>query len=150
MNDKVTHGLSGTKIYFLWRNMRTRCYNSNAKDFKNYGGRGITMCRAWLENKQVFFVWALLNGYKDGLQIDRIDNNGNYEPCNCRFVTSKENMQNRCCNIMYDGKTLAENCRLRGLKYNTINSRIRAGWPIEKALRIPTNVTVKEWGQTYE
>lgn len=82
------------RIYLLWNTMKSRCENPNREKYKDYGARGIRVCDEWQDAK-VFCEWALNNGYKEGLQIDRIDNDGNYEPSNCRFVTLKENTRNR-------------------------------------------------------
>lgn len=79
-------------------NMKLRCFNKSSKDYKNYGARGIKVCDEWTENivgKRRFREWALANGYREGLEIDRIDNDGNYEPSNCRFITRKENGRNK-------------------------------------------------------
>ena len=93
------HGFTKTvptsKLYGVWRSMKQRCYKSQSKGFKNYGGRGITICDEWANNPKSFIDWALLNGWQKGLQIDRIDNDGNYAPSNCRFVTPKENNNNK-------------------------------------------------------
>lgn len=88
--DIKTNGL-----YTVWRGMKKRCLNKKNKDFRLYGGRGITICKVWLNNFEVFFRWAKTNGHERGLQIDRINNDGNYEPSNCRFVTLEVNSQNR-------------------------------------------------------
>lgn len=92
-----THGFSMThpKLFGIWETMRSRCNNPNRERYGDYGGRGIEVCDEWNLSAESFCEWALANGYKDGLQIDRIDNNGNYEPSNCRFVTPKENSRNR-------------------------------------------------------
>ena len=84
-----------TKLYVVWKEMIIRCNNLNYKRFADWGGRGITICPEWTNDYIVFRDWALSHGYKDGLEIDRIDNNGNYTPENCHFVTSQENSQNR-------------------------------------------------------
>ena len=89
-----TIGYKTTKLYNLWRNMKQRVLNKHRPDYKNYGGRGIKICEEWMQFN-VFFEWANNNGYEDGLEIDRENNNGNYEPDNCHFVTHKENAQNR-------------------------------------------------------
>lgn len=80
----------GTKIYGVWKNMNARCSNKNRPDYKWYGGRGISVCCEW-KNSNVFCDWALKNGYMEGLVIDRINNDGNYEPSNCKWVTNKIN-----------------------------------------------------------
>lgn len=89
------HGMEGTKIYHVWKSMKQRCFNSNHKSFKYYGGRGITVCDEWKNDFQAFYDWAMANGYKEGLTIDRIDANGNYEPSNCEWVTQKQNNSHR-------------------------------------------------------
>ena len=90
---KVKHGETGTKLYYVWTNMKQRILNSKCKNYKNYGGRGITLCTEWLEFIP-FRDWALKNGYDESLQINRMFNNGNYEPSNCNFVPAKENLRN--------------------------------------------------------
>lgn len=90
-----------TRLYNIWALMKSRCSNTNNKDFINYGGRGIKICPEWMDKLKGFINfrdWAIQNGYNELLQIDRIDNNGNYEPNNCRWVTIKENSWNRRTN----------------------------------------------------
>lgn len=82
-------------IYRVWEGLRTRCNNPKCDSYPYYGGRGISVCDEWQDGFAVFRDWAIKNGYQEGLQIDRIDNNGNYEPGNCRFVTRSVNMNNR-------------------------------------------------------
>lgn len=118
--------------------MKERCYNPNSKSYHRYGGRGIKVCDEWLNDHDAFVQWALENGYSDGLAIDRIDNNGDYCPENCRFVTLKKNNQNRCTSKLYTykGKTqnLMEWCNELSLSYTTVLMRIRRGWDFEKAI----------------
>ena len=91
---RITHGQNYTKLYFVWQSMKQRVLNLNNKSYKDYGGRGITICNEWLEFIP-FRDWSLNNGYTEGLQINRINNDGNYEPINCNFVTRKENNRNQ-------------------------------------------------------
>lgn len=132
------HGKGNTRIYEIWCNIKTRCYNKSNKRYLDYGGRGITVCDEWLHDFQAFYDWSMANGYRDDLTIDRIDNNKGYLPDNCRWVTQKEQQNNRRNNhlITYNGKTqtLAQWADEIGLSYKTIQSRIKRGWNIEKAL----------------
>lgn len=94
------------KLYGLWSTIKQRCENKNRQKFHIYGERGISLCEEW-QDPNAFISWALQSGYCEGLQIDRIDNNGNYSPENCRWVTAKENCRNRRSNVLLtiDGKT---------------------------------------------
>ena len=87
----TTHGCTGTRIYGIWVNMKARCYSRKSKYYENYGARGIKVCPPWLNNFLTFKSWALRNGYQDNLTIDRINNDGNYEPSNCQWLTKSEN-----------------------------------------------------------
>ena len=113
-------------IYNSWRAMKERCYNKNCKGYKNYGGRGITVCDDWQKFKN-FESWALQNGYENGLSIDRINNDGIYEPSNCRWTSNKVQANNKTTStkitIGNETKTIAEWAEETGLKYNTICAR---------------------------
>lgn len=87
------HGYHGSRVYRLWASIKKRCNNKSAANYKYYGGRGIRMCKAWQDNPKAFCDWALKNGYKQGLEIDRKNVDGNYCPSNCQFITHKENSQ---------------------------------------------------------
>lgn len=95
-----THGKAGSRLYLIWNGIKQRCFNKNTKEYHYYGGRGITMCDEWKNNFESFEKWALSNGYDEHAKrgectLDRINNDGNYEPLNCRWVTMKEQCKNR-------------------------------------------------------
>lgn len=90
-----THGLSNHSLHIVWMSMKQRCYNKNHKRYKDWGGRGISIDDNWINDFINFFNWSIKSGYKKGLQIDRINNDGNYTPDNCRYVTAKVNSNNK-------------------------------------------------------
>ena len=117
---KCSHyALKNKRLYSIWINIKSRCYNSNIPNYKRYGGRGITMCAEWKDNFQNFYDWSMSHGYSDELTIDRIDNNGNYEPSNCRWLTAIEQGNNKRNNILFYGVSLRRFCILNGLNYKT-------------------------------
>lgn len=131
------HGGRGTRLYHIWKSIRERCNTPTSTIYKNYGGRGIKICKEW-DDFKVFREWALTHGYNDSLTIDRIDVNGNYEPNNCRWVTYKKQANNKRNNryIEYRGqvKTMTEWAELYNIKLATLWARLNRGWSIEKAL----------------
>lgn len=125
------HGESNTKLYGVWLAMRRRCYLESCADYKNYGERGIAVCEEWKYSYVAFRNWSIANGYKEGLEIDRKDTNGNYEPYNCRWTTKLENARNKRSTVFLeiDGetKTLQEWSEKYELPYETIRHRYRCG-----------------------
>lgn len=123
----MRHGFKNTKIYNSWRGMRERCNNPNHVRYSCYGGKGVKVCSAW-DNFMTFYEWAIRNGYKEGLTIDRVDNNGHYEPCNCRWATRKEQMHNSSRNrdVTINGATkrIYEWAEEFNLSYNTFKRRL--------------------------
>jgi len=129
------------KLYGVWCSMKSRCYRPSDKGYKNYGGRGIEICPEWLENYENFYQWAMNNGYQEGLQIDRIDNDKGYSPDNCRWVDRyvQANNKRNIKKYTINGKTqsLAEWCREYDVDYFLARQRIsKLGWTIEQALTI--------------
>lgn len=136
---KTTYGLGNTRLSYIWRDMKKRCYNEKSKYYKNYGGRGIKVCDEWLNDFMNFYNWAIDNGYNDNLTLDRVNVNGNYEPINCKWSTKMEQANNRRNNVIvfYNERylTLKELSELLNVNYRTINKQKLRGWTIEKILK---------------
>lgn len=130
-SSDVTHGMSRTRFYNIWLGVLNRCSNGN----KDYQGRGIKVCDRWLNFEA--FKEDMYGGYKENLTIDRVDNNGNYEPSNCRWATHSEQARNTRRNklLTYKGDTmtLVDWCEVLGLKYHTVKKRLNSGWGVEDA-----------------
>lgn len=139
MNYK--HGLKNTRLYRIWLQIKNRCFNSNTDRYRDYGARGITVCDEWRNDFKAFYDWAMNNGYSDELTIDRIDNDGNYEPSNCRWVSVKVQNRNTRSNhlITYKGETrcVADWADITGLSRACICDRIKYGWSVERILETP-------------
>ena len=135
-----THGGTGTRLHSIWQNMKARCYRESAREYENYGGRGITICDEWRNDYKAFHDWAVENGYADNLTIDRKNVNGNYEPSNCRWITNEEQQRNKRNNSIYEfngqSKNLTDWSKEFGVSYKTLQKRIRE-WGVEKAFTIP-------------
>ena len=125
-------------LYQVWQDMKQRCNNPRNKYYDRYGVRGIKVCQEWADYDS-FFTWAMAHGYAHGLQIDRIDNDGDYTPDNCRWATPKENTNNRavCIKITHEGKThtATEWAHIMGIPARTIISRYHAGKSSEEILK---------------
>lgn len=134
------HNKTNTKIYHCYNHIKQRCYNPKDKRYKDYGGRGITMCDEWLNDFMTFYDWSMNNGYYEGLTIDRIDNNKCYSPYNCRWVDMKTQSRNRRSNVNYtingDTHCLKDWCKILNLNYSSVTTRLWRGWTIEKALEV--------------
>lgn len=137
-----THNMCDTRLYHIWQGIKRRCYYKEDSRYVDYGGRGITVCDEWLDNKNGsinFINWALSNGYSDDLTIERVDNNKGYLPDNCKWATMKEQSNNRRSNIQIkhngDIYTLMQICELLELPYRTITQRYNSGERGERLIR---------------
>lgn len=132
------HGHSKEKIFPVYLTMKARCETPNNSHYKYYGGKGIKVCAEWADSFEAFYGWSMANGYSEGLTIDRIDVNGNYEPANCRWVSKIVQANNKSNNalITYNGEThtIAEWAKILGLSYYTLYQRIKVhNWTLERA-----------------
>lgn len=134
----IKHGKRHTRLYTIWLNMNNRCCNKNAKRYDDYGARGIMVCDEWQADFMNFYNWAMDNGYRDDLTIDRIDNDKGYSPVNCRWATIKEQANNTRSNVLltYEGKTqtMMQWSEELGIPYGTIKTRHRKNWTDEECL----------------
>lgn len=139
------HGHANERLYHVWQGMKDRCFNKNNLYFHNYGGRGITVCKEWLDYSN-FRKSIMSLGYNENLKrgiqtLERIDVNGNYEPKNCKLIPLSEQCLNKrnSVKISYKGeeRTLVEWARLYHIRDCTLRGRIKRGWSIEEALEIP-------------
>lgn len=145
------HGLYSTKLHTVWGNIKKRCYWDKSKDYHNYGARGIRMHEEWKNDFKTFYDWSINNGWKEGLQIDRKNNNGNYEPSNCRFVSGKENCNNRRVTLFFDyngeRKCFSQWCKIYGLNRKLSHQRMnRDGISFDKLIElygIDTRINLK-------
>ena len=134
------HGKSGTRLHHIWKHIKQRCYNTNDPYYKDYGARVIVVCQEWKDDFETFFDWAINNGYRDDLTIDRIDNNKGYSHDNCRWVDRKIQSRNRRNIKQYtindETHCLSEWCEILNLNHDKIRMRVYRGWPIEQALEL--------------
>lgn len=134
-----THGLSYTTEYRTWKGMISRCNDNKNKRWKDYGGRGIKVCQEWLNSVDRFV--EDMGKKPTGCQIDRINNDGNYEPSNCRWVTPKQNALNKrdtvIINFLGQSKPIEEWADKFNMKKSTLSNRLDRGWSIERAMTTP-------------
>ena len=144
----LKHGGSDTRLYKIWSGIKKRCLNERSLCYKWYGGRGISVCDEWLGDHgfENFRDWSMKNGYRDDLSIDRIDNDGNYCPDNCRWADRKTQANNKSTTRRYEyqGKqyTAGELADLCGLSLTTLKSRLKHGWSVNEAVNtsvVPPN-----------
>lgn len=130
LDHRITHGQSKTRLYNIWQGMKQRCYDSNTKEYRLYGERGIGICKEWMTST-CFLEWAMGNGYEDHLTIDRINNDGNYEPDNCRWATLKEQARNKrnthTLSIGAESMCISAWSALLDIPINTIVNRLSRG-----------------------
>lgn len=136
---RKTHGDSKSRLYKIWSGMRYRCSAFGKDQGRNYADRGVAVCEEW-KDFEVFRDWALKNGYEDSLTIDRIDVNGNYEPGNCRWATTRVQQRNKRDTIYVElgGERipLRDACELNGISYHTAYQRIyKLGWSATDAIK---------------
>lgn len=136
IKTKYADRVIGNAIYDTWNRMMHRCYDVRHHKYPRYGARGIKICDEWKNNYDNFYKWSLDNNFQLGLSIDRIDNNGDYEPSNCRWATRKQQMRNTSRNryITYKGEThsLAEWCEILNVKYRTASTRLYRGKSLDQ------------------
>lgn len=138
--SRITHHKSNTRLFDIWRGMKKRCYNPNSPAYQWYGEKGIKLCKDWEDNFENFYNWAVNNGYRENLTIERTDIDKDYEPSNCKWITNEEQANNRrTCNfITYQGETLnmSQWSKKLGISYNKIQKRYHDGLPPEKILEV--------------
>jgi hypothetical protein len=133
----VTHGATGTRLYRIWKAMRTRCNNPKNHQFPVYGGKGVKICPEW-NDFSVFQEWALKNGYADSLSIDRIQNSLGYSPENCRWSTAQQQAENRdFVRRAPDGTPWSVVAKQNGIPVTLLHGRVHAGWSFEEAATLP-------------
>ena len=142
-NPNYKDGRKGTRLYRIYNGMKSRCYNPRFPSYQHYGARGVRIYEEWLNDFSAFRSWALSHGYREDLTIDRIDNNGNYESDNCRWVTpyvqSNNTRRNRYITLYGETLTLKEWADRFGISEKTVRDRLKRGWDIETALTIPSD-----------
>lgn len=140
---RTVHGQSRSRLYRIWKMMKTRCSDPKHHKYHRYGGRGISVCEDWRQDFKEFWKWSLENGYADKLTLERIDNNGNYCPENCKWVPKEEQDWNKQFTkyIEVDGEFISfaryYYKTRRQINYNTATCRLRSGWTLEEIFAVP-------------
>lgn len=146
-NHVTRHGLRYHDLYTIWRGMKQRCYYKKSVNYADYGGRGISVCSIWRKKFKPFYDWCISHGWKKGLDLDREDNDGNYTPDNCRFVTRLVGSRNTRMNVWieYKGqrKVATDWANEIGIPVSLLLKRIKKKWPLEKAM---SNIMYKRNG----
>lgn len=148
---RLIHGKYNTKIYAIYNSIKDRCFNENNERYHKYGGRGITICDEWKNSFQAFYNWSIKHGYEDGLSIDRIDNDGDYEPSNCRWISLGLQQHNKGIQINNQSGVTGvcyDNTRKRWRAYIKVNNKpIHLGYynDIDSATRVRKDAEVKYW-----
>lgn len=139
-----THGKTNTKLFNVWQNMKQRCYDKNCKEYKYYGGRNIKVCNEWKNDFMSFYNWAINNGYKEKLTIDRINVNGDYEPNNCRWSTQLEQANNKRNTVYITYKnttdTISNWSRKTGISKSCLEYRNKNNWGVERMLTLKPKI----------
>lgn len=137
----ATHGLSKHPLYGVWSTMKSRCYNPKNKSYNSYGAKGITVCKDWLNDFHAFYRWAMDNGYRKGLTVERKDISKGYSPDNCELIPLGRQASNKSTSfwvtIGEETKILKDWCSFYGMPYTTVYQRIKRGMSIEEALTKP-------------
>jgi hypothetical protein len=126
------HGKRFTKVWRVWQDMKARCYNKNRRQYCNYGGRGIKVCDEWRNSFIAFYEY--IGDVPKGKTLDRIDNNGNYEPGNVRWATPKEQCQNKTNNHKIKRRCISEIDKDLGGRGSLVSKRLKRGWSLERAI----------------
>lgn len=136
----TSHGLVGTRLYSIYRNMFSRCYKKYNKAYQDYGARGIKICDEWLDDFQSFYDWSIANDYQENLSIDQIDNNKGYSPDNCRWTdrtTQNRNTRpNKVIVLNNEAHWLSEWCEILNIKRGTVDKLLQRSWSIEKNIEL--------------
>lgn len=145
------HGLCKNPLFYTWYQMVQRCHNPNHQNYPRYGALGRTVCEEWRNDPQAFINWSESHGYKEGLSIDRIDNEKGYSPDNCRWVDRfvQQNNMRRNHWITANGEThtISQWARIKGVRRTLILKRLKLGWSEERAVNEPIDVTKQHFAK---